>query len=83
VYTQITFVPRKLSSEEFEPQSYEDEYQARVLAMIENKIKGREITIPPTLARGHVIDLMTALKESFKTIERGKERADQKKRRKA
>jgi hypothetical protein len=51
--------------------------------MIENKIKGREITIPPTLARGHVIDLMTALKESFKTIERGKERADQKKRRKA
>jgi non-homologous end joining protein Ku len=52
--------------------------------MIENKIKGREITVPPAApARGHVIDLMTALKESFKTIERGKKRADQKKRRKA
>jgi non-homologous end joining protein Ku len=34
-------------------------------------------------ARGRVIDLMTALKESFKTIERGKKKADQKKRRKA
>jgi DNA end-binding protein Ku len=74
----------KLSSEDFEPESYENEYQARVLAMIENKVKGQEITVPPAApARGRVIDLMTALKESFKTIERGKKRADQKKRRKA
>jgi DNA end-binding protein Ku len=74
----------KLSLDDFEPQSYEDEYQSRVLAMIDSKVKGQEITIPPAgPMRGRVIDLMTALKESFKTIERGKKRADQKKRRKA
>jgi DNA end-binding protein Ku len=37
----------KLSSEDFELESYEDEYQARVLAMIESKVKGQEITIAP------------------------------------
>jgi len=52
--------------------------------MIQNKVKGHEITVPPAAPpRGRVIDLMTALKESFKTIERGKKRVDQKKRRKA
>ena len=52
--------------------------------MIDSKVKGQEITIPPAAPpRGRVIDLMTALKESFKTIERGKKRADPKKRRKA
>jgi non-homologous end joining protein Ku len=52
--------------------------------MIDSKVKGQETTIPPAApTRGRVIDLMTALKESFKTIERGKKRADQKKRRKA
>ena len=29
----------KLSSEDFEPESYEDEYQARVLAMVHNKVE--------------------------------------------
>jgi DNA end-binding protein Ku len=37
----------KLSSENFEPENYEDEYRNRVLAMIEAKTKGRENTIPP------------------------------------
>jgi len=74
----------KLSSEDFEPESYEDEYQKRVLAIIDSKVKAREITIPPNApARGRVIDLMTALKESMKTVQRGMKRADQKKRRKA
>src|SRR2546422_2195446 len=59
----------KLSSEDFEPESYEDEYQKRVLAIIDSKVKAREITIPPAApARGRVIDLMTALKESMKTV---------------
>jgi non-homologous end joining protein Ku len=33
--------------------------------------------------RDHVIDLMKALKESMKTVQRGKKWADQRKRRKA
>jgi non-homologous end joining protein Ku len=43
--------------------------------MIENKVNGRQITVPPAApARGRLSDLMTALKESFKTIERGKKK---------
>jgi non-homologous end joining protein Ku len=34
----------KLSSEDFEPKGYEDEYQTRVAAMIDSKVKGQEIT---------------------------------------
>jgi DNA end-binding protein Ku len=34
----------KLSSENFEPEAYEDEYQNRVRAMLDNKVKGQEIT---------------------------------------
>jgi DNA end-binding protein Ku len=74
----------KLSSENFEPENYEDEYRNRVLAMIEAKTKGREITIPPRApASGRIIDLMEALKESMRTVRRGDRRAEQKKRRKA
>jgi DNA end-binding protein Ku len=74
----------KLASDEFEPANYEDEYQARVRAMLDNKVKGREITVAPSApAPRHVIDLMEALKESMKTAQRGNKRADQKKRRKA
>ena len=36
-----------MSSAEFEPDKYHDEYRERVLAMIDKKIKGQEITIAP------------------------------------
>jgi DNA end-binding protein Ku len=55
----------ELSSEDFEPENYEDEYQARVRGLLDNKINGREITAPPP---GHVIDLMATLRESMKTL---------------
>jgi DNA end-binding protein Ku len=74
----------KLSSESFEPEAYEDEYQNRVRAMLDSKVKGREITVPPSApARGHIINLMEALKESMKTVQRGKKRTEQRKRQKA
>jgi DNA end-binding protein Ku len=73
----------KLSSEHFEPESYEDEYQARVRDMLQKKVEGHEVTVsPPAPAPRHVINLMEALKESMKTVQRGK-RIDQRKRRKA
>lgn len=78
-----TGLVEKLSSEDFEPEAYEDEYQNPVRAMLNSKVKGQEITVPPPApARGHIIELMEALKESMKTVQRGK-RADQRKRRKA
>jgi non-homologous end joining protein Ku len=52
--------------------------------MIDEKTKGREITIPPRApAAGRIIDLMEALKESMGTVQRGKKQAEQKNRRKA
>jgi DNA end-binding protein Ku len=52
---------KKLSSENFEPENYEDEYRNRVLTMIDEKVQGREITVPPRApAPARVIDLMEA-----------------------
>jgi non-homologous end joining protein Ku len=37
--------------------------------MLDSKVKGQEITVPPPAPRpAHVIDLMAALKESMKTV---------------
>jgi DNA end-binding protein Ku len=52
---------------EFDPENYEDEYRIRVLAMLEEKSKGQEVTVTPAAEprRGQVIDLMAALKQSL------------------
>ena len=74
----------KLSSENFEPEAYEDERRNRVMAMIEEKVKGHEITVTPdSPAPRVVIDLMGALKESMRTAQRGKKRTEERKRKKA
>jgi DNA end-binding protein Ku len=54
-------------SDEFEPDKYRDEYRIRVLAMVDEKSKGREITVaaPAVPRHGQVIDLMQALKQSM------------------
>jgi DNA end-binding protein Ku len=74
----------KLSSEDFEPEIYRDEYRERVLALLDEKAKGRQITIAPKRpAAGHVIDLMAALKESMRTAQRRRKRTEERKRKKA
>ena len=60
-----TGLMEKLSNPEFEPEAYSDVYRTQVLSMIEEKSKGREITVPPRApARGQVIDILAALKQS-------------------
>jgi hypothetical protein len=46
---------------------YRDEYCERVQAMLDEKSKGQEITVtaPEAPARGQIIDLMQALKQSI------------------
>jgi non-homologous end joining protein Ku len=64
--------------------SYRDEYRDRVLAMIDEKVNGQEITVPREApAPRRVIDLMAALEESMRTAERGKKRNKERKRKKA
>jgi DNA end-binding protein Ku len=65
----------ELSSEQFSPENYEDEYRQRVLNLVQEKAAGKEITIAePPVQRAQVIDLMAALKESL-----GKQSAKEKK----
>jgi DNA end-binding protein Ku len=54
------------SSDSFEPEKYEDEVSKKVLALIERKIEGEEITAAPEIeAEDKIIDLMEALKASL------------------
>jgi DNA end-binding protein Ku len=65
----------ELSTDQFNPQQYEDEYRQRVLDLINSKAEGKEITIAaPQAPRAQVIDLVAALKESL-----GKKVAQEKK----
>lgn len=54
------------SSERFDPEKYRDEVKERVLAMIEKKIEGEQITLAPQEEpETKIIDLMEALKASL------------------
>jgi len=54
------------SADEFKPEQFEDTVAARVLALIEKKIEGEEITSAPEVEpEGKIIDLMEALKASL------------------
>ncbi len=56
----------ELSSSEFAPEQYKDEYRLRVLDLVNMKVEGREITaVGPQVQRAQVLDLMEALKESL------------------
>ena len=56
----------ELTHEEFAPAQYEDDHRQRVLAAVEQKVAGHEVTAAsPETQRAQVIDLMDALKESL------------------
>ena len=52
-------------NEEFEPGKYEDEVRSRIMQLIEQKVGGQEIAMPPDeQPEARIIDLMEALKAS-------------------
>jgi len=58
----------ELSTKEFKPGQYHDEYRDKLLGVIEQKVEGKEITsVAPQAQRTQVIDLMEALKQSLET----------------
>jgi DNA end-binding protein Ku len=60
----------ELSTDQFKPEQYEDEYRHRVLDLVQQKAEGKEITVAePAQPRAQVIDLMAALKESLGRVE--------------
>jgi DNA end-binding protein Ku len=60
----------RLTTEEFNPENYQDDYRIRVLAMLDEKSKGKEVTIsaPAPERGGKVVDIMEALKRSMERI---------------
>jgi DNA end-binding protein Ku len=61
------------SVDEFKPEQFEDSVHKRVLALIEKKIEGEEITAAPEVEpEGKIIDLMEALKASLWDADGGK-----------
>ena len=60
----------RLTAEEFKPENYTDECRIRVLAMLDEKSKGKEIVTgaAPAPKRGQVIDIMEALKRSMERV---------------
>ena len=56
----------ELAADAFRPEKYDDQYRTRVLAAVEQKVEGREVTsLAPQTQRAQVIDLMDALKQSL------------------
>jgi len=55
---------------EFDPSKYHDDYQRRVMQMIEAKRDGQEVSAEPARKRAPVIDLMQALQKSLGDLPR-------------
>jgi DNA end-binding protein Ku len=56
----------QIATDEFHPEKYHDTVKERVLALIQKKIEGQEVTVAPTEEpRAQIIDLMEALKASL------------------
>jgi DNA end-binding protein Ku len=61
-----TQLVEQAASEEFKPESYKDEVRERMLALIQRKVEGEDITVAPTAEPEHkIIDIMEALKASL------------------
>ncbi len=56
----------QISSEEFQPENYEDEVRNQMWELIERKVQGEEIVAPPhEEPKSQIVDLMEALKASL------------------
>ncbi|MDQ3981735.1 MAG: Rho termination factor N-terminal domain-containing protein, partial [Actinomycetota bacterium] len=60
-------------SSDFDPKAFKDEYHKALKKLIDKKIKGEEIVIPPEPEpTGEVVDLMEALRASVDAARQGK-----------
>ena len=57
---------------EFDPEEYDDRYDAALAELVKAKMEGREIKKPKKAAEGKVIDLMEALRQSAAGKDKGK-----------
>jgi len=61
-----TQLVEQAATDEFHPEQYKDEVRERMMALIQRKIEGEDITLTPTAEPEHkIIDIMAALKASL------------------
>lgn len=68
-----------MSNGKFDPEKYRDEYRLRGRALLNEKVKGHEITIAPRVTprkSAPPLDLLDALKRSIKAGGRAKGRKE-------
>ena len=63
--SDLVLLISELSVDAFKPDRYKDEYAERVLAAVDQKVKGEQIHVAPEVPRAQVIDLFEALKQSL------------------
>jgi DNA end-binding protein Ku len=61
----------QLSHDAFDPSRYKDEYAARVLAAVDQKVAGEQIHVAQEMPKAQVIDLFEALKQSLEQAQGG------------
>ncbi|MCZ6619819.1 MAG: Ku protein, partial [Gammaproteobacteria bacterium] len=60
----LTIIEQRVN-EKFQPENYEDEVRSRMMELIQQKVDGQEISVPPEEApESKIVDLMEALKAS-------------------
>jgi DNA end-binding protein Ku len=57
---------------DWDPKRYHDQYRERVLKLIRDKAKGKEVVLPEAPTQTRVKDLMEALKTSIEATKKGK-----------
>jgi DNA end-binding protein Ku len=57
---------------EWDSKKYHDSYRERVLKLIRDKAKGKEVVLPSAPSASKVADLMEALRQSIEATKRGK-----------
>ena len=61
-----TQLVEQAASDEFVPENYKDEVRERIMALIQRKVDGEDISVSPTAEPEHkIIDIMEALKASL------------------
>ncbi len=61
-----TQLVEQAASDTFRPEDYKDEVRERMMALIQRKVEGEDITLAPTAEPEHkIVDIMAALKASL------------------
>jgi DNA end-binding protein Ku len=63
---------------DWDPKRYHDEYRERVLKLIRDKAKGKEVVLPEARSAAKVSDLMEALRQSIEETKKAKRPAQKK-----